>query len=253
MAPRRPGLITTLAILNIVFGCLFLLCDLGETLPPTLRGPGRNPDQEFKEFMNHEMPGYTTYLTVLTVTSLALSVCYIVSGIGMLQLGRWGRILGLVCAGLGILHQVAVCIVELLAIQASSRFLPHLDPFFVVFGNFSRIFVGEVKLVRGLGAVGYNVLLLISLLLDSSVRAFNRTQREADRVDEEEDDWDGRREARRRALWDQAAEDLYGNRGPIYDGDSPGRRPARHEPHAREPEDDEEGGDPHYRRGPRER
>src|SRR5262249_38061164 len=92
----------------------------------------------------------------------------------------------LVCAGLGILHQGAVVDMELFAIQAAAQLLPlpQHDPFVVVFGV-SRIFIGKSNLVVALIAIGYNILLLISLLLDSSVRSFHCSQSDADLIDEE--------------------------------------------------------------------
>jgi hypothetical protein len=251
MQRRRPGGITALAILNIVFGGLFSLCSLNVFAEKTITVNNRDVTQAFKEFMDREVPGYSTYLIVFAVTELALAFGFIFSGIGMLRLAQWGRVLGLVCAGLAILHQLGNGLYQLLAIN------PAIAKFFTQFGqlmgglggSFVQI-AGVVTMVVALIAVGYNVLLIIVLLSNSSARAFSKDGRGADDLDEEEgEEWDERQPYRGRSAREEEEEDDYPDdrrrpmRRPREDEEPPPRRPpARPQPREVDEDDDDEEG-----------
>jgi hypothetical protein len=235
-------------MLNIIFGSLFLLCILGSLTQNNAKITIKNQDVTpvFKEFMNREAPGYAAYQVIIAVVNLALAVTFILSGIGMLQLAQWGRILGLVCASLAILVEIGSGLYQLLVINpAITKFFAMVQDPLGFFGAFPKI-IGTVTIIVALIAIGYNVLLLIALLLNTSARAFSGAGREDyDYEDGEDEGWGDSSPSRRRAPQDQEQnEEPYQRRRPVSDeGAPPRRRPARPED-----EDDEDGGgDPRFR------
>jgi hypothetical protein len=246
--PRpRPGIITTLGILNIIFGSLFLLCTLGSLTQSNAKITINKQDvtPAFKDFMNHEAPGYATYQVIIAVANLALAVCFIVSGVGMLQLAQWGRMLGLVCASLAILVQIGSGLYQLLVINpAVSKFFATVQDPFGFFEAFPKI-MGTVTIIVALIGIGYNVLLLIALLLNSSARAFSGAGRdEYDHEEEEDEGWGDRAPSRRRMPPEEEDDEPYQGRRPGFDEGTPPRgRPAR----PQDEDEEDEGGDPRYR------
>jgi hypothetical protein len=236
-------------MLNIIFGSLFLLCIAGGLISQnstkiTINNQDVTP--VFKEFMNREAPGYATYQVVIAVVNLALSLVFILSGIGMLQLAQWGRILGLVGASLAILVEIGSGLYQLLVINpAITKFFAMVQDPLGFFGAFPKI-IGTVTIIVALIAIGCNVLLLIALLLNTSARAFSGAGRQDyDYEDREDEDWGDRSPSRRRARQDEEEdEEPYQRHRPVSDeGAPPRRRPAQPE----DEDDEDEGGDPRFR------
>jgi hypothetical protein len=251
MPVRRPGLITALAILSIIFGGLHLLCALGNAAETKVTVNNRDVTQELKAFLNHEIPGYDTYRILELVTGMIVGVGLVVSGIGLFSMGQWARWLGVASAGVSILQWLFISLFQLLAVN------PALNRFFGVFGPFNlggiAELVGVVKVVFALMVVIFDVLLIIGLVAGGGARAFG-VQRYGGYDDEY---GEARRRPRRRPSWDEEDEDEEDwedrprrppRRPPAEDEDAPPRRrPSR--PRDEDPDEDDGGDFP--RRGPR--
>jgi hypothetical protein len=127
MPQTRPASVTVIAILNLVFGSLWLLCGLGSLgmqasgMQDMLTklgsvGPSNNPQvanqqdiqkqvMEFSRKMNSSPEEYATHLQYIV-----LSILLIISGIGLLKMAPWGRVLSLVYATLSILSNLALIV-----------------------------------------------------------------------------------------------------------------------------------------------
>jgi hypothetical protein len=108
---ERPLSITAIAILQFVFGGLALLCGIGEGAGllvggggqkwfASSGGPGADQDKVDKladdlEKAIESGPAYQAVQVGSLVIYLALSVAMIISGIGLLQLRPWGRLLSI--------------------------------------------------------------------------------------------------------------------------------------------------------------
>ena len=115
MTPQRPASVTVIAILQLVFGSLNLLCGLAGLATQGGRfnpagGAGKEQEafqKELEDAMAREMPNQKPVQVAETASSLVLSVLMLASGIGMLNLRPWGRLLGLVYAVLGMASTLA--------------------------------------------------------------------------------------------------------------------------------------------------
>jgi len=109
----RPLSITAIAIFQFVFGGLALLCGIGQGIGLLVGGgqkwfvssggPGANQDKIDKladglEKAIESGPAYQAVQVGSVLINLALSVAMIISGIGLLQLRPWGRLLSIVYA-----------------------------------------------------------------------------------------------------------------------------------------------------------
>ena len=102
--PRRPGSITTLAVLNLVFGGLGVIGLLftgamyfgGMSLGP------RNPVVEIAR----ESPAYMSYLEWSLLLGLLMVLALVCSGIGLLKMKMWGRKLAILYSVVNIISAV---------------------------------------------------------------------------------------------------------------------------------------------------
>ena len=117
MPPQRPASVTVLAIFQLIFGSLGLLCGLGGL---ATQGAGFNPggggkeqeafQKELEDALAREIPNQKPIHIAETGSGLVLSALMLASGIGMLNLRPWGRLLGLVYAVLGMISTLAITI-----------------------------------------------------------------------------------------------------------------------------------------------
>ncbi len=243
MDRQRTGAITTFAVLNIIFGCLYVLVALCSGAGDT-KVTVNNVDvtQELKAHMDREIPGYVTYRTLLMVVALALAVGYVLAGIGMFRVANWGRILALACAGLGTLD-LAVGLYWQLAVvnPAVTRFMDTRAALGPVGSSFLTGLVGAVFIVLAMVGFIYNLLLVLVLVSHNSVEVFTdvwgrERRRRGGRYDEEDDAEDeDRPRVRRRPAADE-------------DDEPPPRRRVRPR---RDEEDEDEDDRGSYRPGPR--
>jgi hypothetical protein len=113
MAKQRPTRITVFAILNIVFGALWLFCiTCGIVAAPAMQQlqaqqqgqqPGLN-QQDFEKRVEAQLPAYNVIKWAGLGLSLVLGVILIVAGIGLLNMASWGRGLSIVWAVIAILY-----------------------------------------------------------------------------------------------------------------------------------------------------
>jgi hypothetical protein len=198
MPARRPPGVTPLALLNIIFGGLYLLCGLCSGTEPTVTVNNQDRTQELKDFMVAEVPGYTALRITGLVTSTILAAGLVVSGAGMLRLAPWSRTLALVCAALAILQQIGLALFyQLVVTPARARFL-NQGPAGGL-GGFLASFVGWLVVLGAIVAVTYNVVLLVLLLSPKMARAFSGQGADGEEMEEdEEEEGPPRRPARRR-------------------------------------------------------
>src|SRR4051812_44361374 len=102
MARKRPGGVTAMGILNIVFGSLFLLCYVCSGLSLVMNvsraggggggfGGGMD-DAAMWNFMTSEVPGYAVFSTANILLNLAASILLLTCGIGLLNMRSWARV-----------------------------------------------------------------------------------------------------------------------------------------------------------------
>jgi hypothetical protein len=221
MRRRRPGSVTTFGILNIVFGALFLLCGLASLSETRAEVNGKDVSDELKAYLVSEVPGYNVWRFGSVGIGVLLGVGFVVSGIGLLQIQSWGRVLGLVCAGVSMGFELFQSIYQIALVNpATSKFLAGAP---LIGGFVSGIMTGVVIIVA-LIVIAYCVVLLVGLLQPGTARVFR-----ADYVEEpyEED------RPRRRTLDEYDEEDDYRRqrrrdyRDDDDDDDRPRRRPPR--------------------------
>src|SRR5262245_54997688 len=113
MAVQRPASVTVMGILNIVFGSLGLLCYVCvgvmflALMGSTAGFPGGvNPIQDMMNFMERQIPGYKAIMISSLILGFLLSVLLLVSGIGLLNMQGWARVLSILYSIIMILVQI---------------------------------------------------------------------------------------------------------------------------------------------------
>jgi hypothetical protein len=111
MRTRRPEAITAMAVINIIFGSLSILCGgcgaaglLFVMQLAHVPGPngGPNPVAQLFDQLNKECPGYQVVEVGRSVGVLVLGVVLIAAAIGLLQMQSWGRWVTVAYAALAI-------------------------------------------------------------------------------------------------------------------------------------------------------
>ena len=216
MARPRPTSVTVMGILNIIFGSLFLLCYLCNGVSLIMQSSNRgggfgganDPGVELMNQMQAEIPGFMAYQVGSSLLHLTLSILLLTSGIGLLNMANWARILCIFYAILTILSQIGALIFQLayvnpamnrwqqefIARQGAAGRMGAADPT----GN---VAMSNVQSVGGavIGMI-YAIVLLVIMLLPSVSAAFagRSVYRDDDRERYEDDDEDLGRERRRR-------------------------------------------------------
>jgi hypothetical protein len=208
MKRRRPGSVTTFAILNFVFAGLLLICGVnsmaGNKGDATITVNGVRRTIDLNDHLRDEVPGYGAYPVITLIVSLLLAAGFIVSGVGLLQVQNWGRILAVVSAGATIGHQVLDGIYELgFVLPAIKSFMGGVP----LFGGLAAGAVTAIVVVRALILFAYAIVLLVSMLQGSMARVFagdyrGEPDRDEDyprsRRDDYDDDFDDRPRRRSR-------------------------------------------------------
>ncbi len=112
--PARPAAITFLAVANIVFGTLGILCACANSVVMVFRASASNDPDPFVqqmgqtwEFLVQNIPGYVPIEVGRSIYYLVISALAIVAGIGLLSLRPWARVLSLVYGLTMIFVQIA--------------------------------------------------------------------------------------------------------------------------------------------------
>jgi hypothetical protein len=126
MIPKRPPVILVTAIINLIFGGYWLLCALcsgvstalSSSITSMFAGAG-NAAQVNLTMGLDKVPGYFADQYVNAGVGLVMSTLLIFSGVGLLQMRRWGRTVGLTAAVLTIVSKLAILLFEVLYLNAA--------------------------------------------------------------------------------------------------------------------------------------
>jgi hypothetical protein len=202
MPGTRPASYTTFAVLNFVYGGLLLLCAVCTGVDPSMEVNHQDITAQLKAYLNQEVPGYSAIKIGGAVACFALAAGLIAAGVGLLQVSMWGRVLGILCAGFGLLHHAGLSFWQLFVVNPAldrSPFFPRIGPF-----SFSALpkFV-YLLLVIGwiIGAVFFLIELLVLAITPAQFVPQLRAQ-----PDEEWEEQPRRRPARP-PRWEDEADD----------------------------------------------
>ena len=174
MRRRRPPGLTTMGVLNIVFGSLFLLCSLcngGQLMMNTAaanRGPRgflREPGAEMLEALKAEIPGYMAIEVSRHLLHLGLAILLLTAGIGLLNMQRWARVGSIIYAVATIILEIGSLIFQLAFVNpVTSRVLGQI---FGPFGDlgFFPDFINTMTIASAFLLLIYAVVLLIMMLV----------------------------------------------------------------------------------------
>src|SRR5947209_6665959 len=124
MARTRPAVLTVMGILNIVIGGLTLLCGLcvGSLFlftgalfrqpMPVPMGPGGQPFGDVWEATRQQLAWYSRFAIGIEILNCSLAIALIVTGIGLLTMGRWARVASIVCGVVAVVTQLAGFVVR---------------------------------------------------------------------------------------------------------------------------------------------
>jgi hypothetical protein len=209
MARSRSAAVTTIGILNIIFGSLGLLlglCGVASlvliySMPPMSPGPGQPPvnlGRDIAEYMEKEIPGHSIISSVELAITFVMSVVLLVVGIGMLKRQGWARVAGIIYAGVNIVQLIVDVLYKvILEMPAMNRWAADFQRRFpAVAAGGSQAASQSVGQVVGVLFVVleicYAVVLLVILFLPH-VRAEFSGRRP---FDDDYDDYDDRRSRR---------------------------------------------------------
>ncbi len=116
MPPTRPTAITVIAVLQFVFGGIGLLSFCGDVIQavagnklftPSFGGPQTQQQQELQQSLQRFIEEILVGPKAIKIGSnLTLSLVMIISGIGLLKMQSWGRMLSILYTLLSILEKV---------------------------------------------------------------------------------------------------------------------------------------------------
>jgi hypothetical protein len=216
MRRRRHPAVITMAVINIVFGGLSILCGgCGLALHAGLQAAGNapgargGPDQlgELVKFLNKECPGYLVMEVGRSTGVMVLGLVLVLAGVGLLYLQSWARWTTIAYAVLAILLHLIYGVYETaVVVPARTRFqATHVVPFGQMPppGYQEGQQVGAMVGVWGviILAVVHGAANLIVLLLPGVGAAFagrGTRRRREEEYEEDEEDYDDRRPRRRR-------------------------------------------------------
>lgn len=126
---KRPALVTVVAIINLSFGILGVLClscagfGLAMIVPALQKAPakpgGPDPMRDLKDLFDvfDKIPGYSTVMLASGVLSLVMSAVLLASGVGLLKMRGWGRMLALAYAVYSLLSAVGMTAYSMAYVQ----------------------------------------------------------------------------------------------------------------------------------------
>jgi hypothetical protein len=215
----RPIVVTVAAVLQLVFGGLGLLCGIFSAAidltggRDSLRTNQNTPESRFQEasqkLQREKAPAWQAYSVTNQVTNCIFSCMMVASGIGLLRMAQWGRILALVYAGLSVVKGIVVMAYNIVVLNPLAdealHTLPAQDRQAVEpIMTFAMVFA-----VAGMVLVMiYPIAIAVIVLLPSVNRAFaesNRRPRRSTRSEDLEYDTDDEEgpetDFRRRGRW----------------------------------------------------
>jgi uncharacterized Tic20 family protein len=179
MERKRPGILTAVAVLNIVFGSLGLICSciygLGVTVLMT--ASRNNPNLQWSaladvaDLLKSEIPSYLPVEISVALYFVVFSSLLIVAGIGLLYIANWARVLSFIFAISTILTQGAYLVYTFVIVfPALARIQARFGGADAIESRLSQIArVGFISLV-----IIYAIVLFILLLSPSVSAAFAR-------------------------------------------------------------------------------
>jgi hypothetical protein len=211
MPRKRPAAVTTLGVLNIVFGSLGLVGSLCcGTVFGIVYSAARTPTPgglNLAEELLNVRP-FVTYSIMQMLFSVLLSLLMLISGIGLLTVQNWGRILALITSTLTIFLSFAALIYLFVfvnpALEEYQRWANQRINQWEQ-ARFGRGFVmrptpppmGDPVLVtissvfNAVLNVGYSVVVIIVLLLPHVSATFSGRSPREEFAPDDDDDWRG--------------------------------------------------------------
>jgi hypothetical protein len=109
MSRQRPGSVTAAAVMTIIYGGLFTLCNLCGLFGLAAQGAnknlfaGGNPQQaevqkQMEDALDRDVPLYRVAQIVAPIGSLVFALALLCAGIGLLGMYSWARLLAIVAA-----------------------------------------------------------------------------------------------------------------------------------------------------------
>jgi hypothetical protein len=218
MPVQRSGAFTAFAVLNIITGSFLLLCAVCSGIDWPISVNNQDMTQALKDFLNQEIPNYSIYKVGGAILAFVLGVGLIASGVGLLNMQNWARVLAMILCLVGILHHGGLSYLQLVKVN------PALDRFFGQFPfiSFFPKFVGTVGIVELLAGAVYFLIQLVVLPLSSPAVSVPDYYDDDDRPPprgrrwDTDDVYDDERPRRRRRIDEREDDD--------YEDDYPPRR-----------------------------
>jgi hypothetical protein len=173
MERTRPAALTTIAVLNIVFGSLGLICSCfyGLAIGVLMTASPNNPDPklamlgEVADLFRREIPMHLPIEISVALYSIIGCFVLIAAGIGLLYIANWARILCFIIAITTILTQAANLLYSLLVLfPAVARIQARVG------GDPVETKMSQVLRLGGISVVIIFSIVMISLLCMRSVR-----------------------------------------------------------------------------------
>jgi hypothetical protein len=218
MVRQRPTSILIIAILHFVGGGigLFVSCysvvimaasavvSSTPAVTPSPPGPAGRPTtpappsaSQIMKYYEEHVPGYKAFTFAALAASSILDLMLLASGIGLLRMQPWARMLSLVYAPLSILFHLLSFAYQLAFVMPATHDLFSQMSAFGPMGSVMAV-ATDISFVLGLLVVIYPIVVLIILLRRSTVAAFRgETPRQSDeefpddpyRPDRRDDAW----------------------------------------------------------------
>lgn len=198
MKRTAPGSISTIGTLNIIFGSLFSFCCVGGLL---INVAGSNlfgdmDDDVIHQMLDRELPSYQIVTWLMQGFGILFFIIMLISGIGLVSKGNWGRILAIVNASALIPYCLGISIYTLAFEGPTVTRVLQDNPFPGAQEMRGMLWMGFIIRLGILLLVLVYAVITISVLLGASVRAyFSQTGYEMDRF-YGDDDWDDRERGR---------------------------------------------------------
>lgn len=238
MPRRKSDSVGTFAVLNIIFGCLMILCGVqGLDKSDKVTINDQDVTQQWMDFMNQEVPGYSICRMAIPILGLVVAVGFVVSGIGLQMRKNWGRISALVVGSLAIAYEAFQAIYQIAFVNPGIKKFLAVGPI-----NFGGLFTSFATMIVMMGAViigGYSIILIVGMISPVTIRALREGEIEEEEDEDDYEDYPRRRRARRDYDEDEDEDEE----------DLPPRRPKRRL--RREEEDEEDEAPPRPKRSVR--
>jgi hypothetical protein len=162
---ERPGSVTAVAILSIIVGSLGLIlyCICGFWVILLL-----NPTAIHLTDIR-SIPGYVPVTTITFIANMVLSSLFLTCGIGMLLMGQWARVLGIICGFANLLVHFSTIIYNYAVVKPALARMPVNVIREIFFGNQDQI---VIALGIGVMEILFSIAAIIVLLLPGVGAAF---------------------------------------------------------------------------------